>query len=119
MTYDHLTSLLPCCVHHAGMRVTVRPLNLHGHHRHVGGQTQGVEYIGYGQETGTLRSHLFCKSPQILECTWEVSGDTLTIWYGEQGSPARYVGTFNEDRTTNTGAWEWPGGGYQSTMIRL
>lgn len=83
------------------------------------GETQGVEYIGYDQETGTLRSHLFGRSPQILEYTWEVSGDTLTIWYGEQGSPARYVGTFNEDRTTNTGAWEWPGGGYQSTMIRL
>ncbi|UBU18005.1 hypothetical protein [Nonomuraea gerenzanensis] len=82
------------------------------------GVSRSVEYIGYDQETGTLKSHLFGQSHEILKYTWEVAGDTLTIWYGDPGSPARFVGTFNEDRSSNTGAWEWPGGGFQSTMVR-
>ncbi|GGS68109.1 hypothetical protein ACIBIZ_44685 [Nonomuraea spiralis] len=81
--------------------------------------TKAVEYIGYDEESKTLKSHLFGQSAEILKYTWEVDGDTLTIWYGDQGSPARFVGTFNEDRSTNSGAWEWPGGGYQSTMTRV
>lgn len=80
--------------------------------------TVATEYIGYDPETGTLKSHLFGGSHEILKYTWEVSGDTLTIWYGDKDSPARFVGTFNEDRSANTGAWEWPGGGYQSNMVR-
>ncbi|MBB6549784.1 hypothetical protein [Nonomuraea rubra] len=82
------------------------------------GVSKSIEYIGYDPETGTLKSHLFGQSHEILKYTWEVDGDTLTIWYGDPGSPARFVGKFNEDRTANTGAWEWPGGGYQSTMVR-
>ncbi|MQY06698.1 hypothetical protein [Actinomadura macrotermitis] len=82
------------------------------------GDTDAVEYIGHDAETGTLKSHLFGNSPEILEYTWQVEGDTLTIWYGGTDSPARYTGRFNEDRTANTGAWEWPGGGYRSTMVR-
>ncbi|MEV0829570.1 hypothetical protein [Nonomuraea rubra] len=82
------------------------------------GVSKSIEYIGYDPDTGTLKSHLFGQSHEILKYTWEVDGDTLTIWYGDPGSPARFVGKFNEDRTANTGAWEWPGGGYQSTMVR-
>ncbi|NUR85798.1 MAG: hypothetical protein HOY71_17105 [Nonomuraea sp.] len=83
------------------------------------GDTDAIEFIGYDADTKTLKSHLFGTSPEILKYTWEVDGDTLTIWYGDPGSPARFVGTFNEDRTANTGAWEWPGGGYESTMTRV
>jgi hypothetical protein len=84
---------------------------------HGGERTRGVEYIGYDEESQALRSHYF-GTGQILEYVYEVSGDTLTIWFGEAGSPARYTGTFSEDGTTNTGAWSWPGGGYDSTITR-
>jgi hypothetical protein len=47
-----------------------------------------------------------------------LEGDTLTIWGGEKGSPPYYRGTLAaaDDGDTITGAWVWPGGGYESTM---
>ncbi|MBB5785726.1 hypothetical protein [Jiangella mangrovi] len=86
---------------------------------HDGQANRGVEYIGYDQDSGTLRSHFFGAGGEILEYTYELSGDILTIWFGDTSSPARFVGTFSADGSTNTGAWEWPGGGYESTMTRV
>jgi hypothetical protein len=83
-----------------------------------GERTRGVEYIAYDPERGCLASRYFASGGQILEYVYEVAGNTLTIWYGEVGSPARYTGTFSEDGTINTGAWSWPGGGYDSTITR-
>ena len=79
---------------------------------------QGVEYIGYDPQARQLRSHYFGTEDRPLEYTWQVADDTLTIWFGDPSSPARYVGTFSAGGTTNAGAWEWPGGGYRSTMTR-
>jgi len=83
-----------------------------GHH------TTGIEYIGHDAASGTLKSHFFASSGEILEYTYELTDGELTIWFGEPGSPARYRGTFTADATTATGAWTWPGGGYESTMTR-
>jgi hypothetical protein len=82
-------------------------------------QTKGIEIIGYDPGSGTLKSHFFGSTGEILEYTWQLSGDTLTIWYGEEGSPAKFTGTFSPGGKTNTGAWEWPGGGYESNMTRV
>jgi hypothetical protein len=84
----------------------------------AGQRTRGVEYIGHDEETGSLRSHYF-GTGQILEYVYEVTGDTLTIWFGAVGSPASFTGTFSDDGTTNTGRWSWPGGGYDSTITRV
>ena len=84
-----------------------------------GQPTRGVEYVGYDPETRTLRSHYFSGTGEILEYTYELSGDTLTIWYGGTDSPAKYVGTFDATGDRVTGAWEWPGGGYESNMTRV
>jgi hypothetical protein len=83
-----------------------------------GEATTGIEYIGYDAGSGTLKSHFFSSGGDILEYVYEVTGDVLTIWFGEPGSPARYRGTFSDDRSRATGAWAWPGGGYESTMSR-
>jgi hypothetical protein len=85
-----------------------------------GGQkTHGIEIIGYDEESNSLKSHYFSSTGDILEYTWDVSDDTLTIWFGSAGSPAFYKGNFSADGNTNSGAWEWPGGGYESTMTRV
>ncbi|MDO3703270.1 hypothetical protein Q3W71_16475 [Micromonospora sp. C28SCA-DRY-2] len=84
-----------------------------------GDGTKGVEYIGFDTDTGTLRSHFFGQSGEILEYTYEVAGNRLTIWFGDRSSPARFEGTFNDDFTVNTGRWVWPGGGYASTMVKV
>jgi hypothetical protein len=83
-----------------------------------GEPTKGVEYIGWDPETQTLRSHYFGASGEILEYTYQVAGDTLTIWFGGTDSPAKFVGTFDASGNRNTGGWQWPGGGYESNMTR-
>ena len=84
-----------------------------------GEATRGVEYIGWDPESRTLRSHYFGSSGEILEYTYDLTGDTWTIWFGGSDSPARFVGTFDETGNRNTGAWQWPGGGYESNMTRI
>jgi len=81
--------------------------------------TRGVEYIGWDPQSKTLRSHFFGNSGEILEYTYDLSGDTLTIWFGGPGSPAKFVGTFDATGNHNTGAWQWPGGGYESNMHHI
>ncbi len=81
--------------------------------------TRGKEYIGWDPESQTLRSHFFGNSGEILEYTYDLSGDTLTIWFGGPDSPAKFVGTFDATGNRNTGAWQWPGGGYESNMTRI
>ena len=84
-----------------------------------GDVTRGVEYIGWDPESESLRSHYFGSSGEILEYTYDLSGATLTIWFGGPDSPAKFVGDFDAADQQNTGAWEWPGGGYASTMTRI
>ena len=84
-----------------------------------GAVTRGVEYIGWDPESATLRSHYFGSSGEILEYTYDLTGDTLTIWFGGPDSPAKFVGTFDAAGDRNTGEWQWPGGGYESNMTRI
>ncbi|MDX2077646.1 MAG: DUF1579 family protein [bacterium] len=85
---------------------------------HDGRPITGIEIIGYDSESNLLRSSYYGNSAEIFKYVWEIEGDTLTIWGGEKGSPARYIGKFSDDGNTNTGGWEWPGGGYESSMTR-
>jgi uncharacterized protein YndB with AHSA1/START domain len=55
----------------------------------------------------------------VVDYTYELKGDTLTIWFGERGSPAYYEGTLSEDGSTLTGAWHYPGGGYEAISTRI
>jgi hypothetical protein len=95
-----------------------------------GHKIKGIEIIGYergweavGQPVDTsnqdLTSRLFDNMGNTFTYTWEIDDETLTIWGGAKGSPAAYRGKFGDDGNTNSGGWEWPGGGYQSTMTRV
>jgi hypothetical protein len=91
---------------------------------HNGHHTKGIEVIGYGRSwDGTssqdCTSHLFDNDGNAFTYVWEVEEDYLTIWGGERGSPAFFKGKFSDDGNTLTGAWEWPGGGYESTSTRV
>jgi len=57
-------------------------------------------------------------TPAIRSITYELEGDTLTIWGGAEGSPAYSRATFDDQRRTLTAARHWPGGGYTFTMTR-
>lgn len=85
---------------------------------HGGNKVKGIEYIGYDEESKTFKSHYFDTTGSILEYTYGLRDDTLTIWFGEVGSPGKVKGKFSDDGDTNTGGWTWPGGGYESTTTR-
>ena len=40
-------------------------------------------------------------------------------WFGDVCAFNHDHGKFSEDRNLLIGRWEWPGGGYQSTMVRV
>ena len=92
---------------------------------HSGRKIKGIEIIGYDRGFGAtepsanIRSHWYDTVGNTFDYTYEVDDDTLTIWGGEKGSPAYYQGKWSDDRNTNTGAWVYPGGGYESTLTRI
>lgn len=92
---------------------------------HGGRRIKGMEIIGQERGFGAdepaeeITSRWYDDTGNTFQYTYEVAGDTLTIWGGERGSPAYYRGTFNPERTVNSGVWVYPGGGgYDSTMTR-
>jgi hypothetical protein len=90
-----------------------------------GQQTRGLELIGHLRPFGqppspAIHSRYYDNAGNTLDYVYELDGDTLTIWAGEQGSPAYFKGTFSPDGDVLTGEWVYPGGGgYRSTSTRI
>ncbi len=96
------------------------------HHEEFGQNIKGIMLIGYERKWGEdkpsneLIGHWFeSTTGNHFEYVWEVGDDTLTCWLGQKGSDSAFQGTFSNDGNTITGAWKWPGGGYEQTMTRL
>src|SRR5262245_34377202 len=92
---------------------------------HTGHKSRGIEAIGhlhgFGEEPGSdIRTRVYSFLDGLtLDYVYEVSGDTLTIWGGEKGSPAYFKGTFSKDGNILKGSWVYPGGGYSTTSTRV
>jgi hypothetical protein len=90
-----------------------------------GQRTKGIEIIGHLQPFGEapsehVKSRYYDNMGNTLDYTYEMDGNTLTIWGGEKGSPAYMTGSFSHDGNTLTSEWVYPGGGgYKSTMTRV
>lgn len=116
-----------------GATGTVRWEYLEGGHflvQHVdlvsptGETVRGIEVIGHNkpfmQERGEdVISRMYGNDGATLDYVYELDGDTLTIWGGEKGSPAYFRGEFSADGDHLSGAWVWPGGGYDAAMTRV
>lgn len=93
--------------------------------RRDGHPVRGIEVIGRERTFGAeepgedLRAWVFDQAGNTLAYVYELAGDTLTIWGGSKGSPAYLRATFSDDDTSFTGAWVWPGGGYDVTAVRV
>jgi hypothetical protein len=84
---------------------------------------KGIEYIGFDEDTGTLRSRLMGTDGSRFMYTYEFDGDKMYYWFGEKGSDQYSVGTFSDDGNSLTGRWQWPNadgtqGGYEYTITR-
>lgn len=88
--------------------------------RALGRRIKGVEYIGYDQDTQTLRSHYMDVNGANFTYTWELNTntDTINTWFGEKDSDNFFEGRFTDARSYS-GAWQWPGGGYNATLTRI
>jgi hypothetical protein len=72
------------------------------------------------EKSGHLKTHVFGNlSPDPLGYTREIGDDTFTNWFGAVNSPNHYQGGFSKDRNPLIGQWEWSGGGYEATVIRV
>ncbi|MEV4580387.1 hypothetical protein AB0K16_44850 [Nonomuraea jabiensis] len=92
--------------------------------QHNGVPITAVEYIGFDEDAQTLRSHAMDNRGSNFAYTWELDGDTLTVWFGDKGSDTYLKTTFSGDGDTATGGWRWPTGdggtgGYEATMTRI
>ena len=91
----------------------------------LGEEAKGMEVIGHerplGQEpSADIKSRFYSHTGDTLDYTYELEGDTLTIWFGDRGSPAYYEGTLSEDGNVLRGAWHYPGGGgYEAVSTRV
>lgn len=93
--------------------------------KHHGNIIMGIEIIGYERGFGAespsenIKSRAYDNMGNTFDYTYEVDDEFLTIWGGEKGSPAYYRGKWSEEGNINTGAWVYPGGGYESTITRV
>ena len=89
-----------------------------------GTESTGMEVIGHERPLGAepsadIKSRFYSDTGDTLDYTYELEGDTLTIWFGDRGSPAYYRGEFSGDSDILSGRWHWPGGGYEATSTRV
>jgi hypothetical protein len=75
-----------------------------------GAALKGVEYIGFDEDTGTMRSHLMATNGANFTYTWDIDGDVFLYWFGDKGSPFFCRATFNNQGNVLKGRWEWPEG---------
>jgi hypothetical protein len=94
-------------------------------HVDLGPEAKGMEVIGHERPLGEepsadIKSRFYSNTGDTLDYTYELERDTLTIWFGERGSPAYYRGEFSGDGNTLAGAWHYPGGGgYEAISTRV
>jgi hypothetical protein len=90
-----------------------------------GQENTGIEITGHERGMGAepsadIKSRFYSDSGDTSDYVYELEGDTLTIWFGERGSPAYYEGMLSADGRQLVGAWHYPGGGgYQAISTRV
>jgi hypothetical protein len=89
-----------------------------------GNRQEHMEIIGYDRSvdakepSDTLTSRLYTSSGQTLSYTHEIDEKGLTSWFGEKGSTTVMRARWTDENTLS-GAWEWPGGGYDLKLTRI
>ena len=96
------------------------------HHEDNNGSTNGIDGVMIiGNEMGweetepdkEIVGHWFeSSSGHHYKYIWEIDGDTVQFWLISKQSGMQFKGAFSEDGNTISGAWTWPGGGYNLVM---
>src|SRR4029079_506553 len=70
-----------------------------------GYHAKGIEYTGFDEDTGTLRSRLMQIDGGRFMYTYVFDDDKMYCYFGEKGSDTFSVGTLSPDGKTVTGRW--------------
>ena len=86
------------------------------------GDTKGIEIIGFDEESKSLKSHYFDGSGKILEYTYELHNDVLTVSIDMPRAKGQFIAKFSDDGNIYTGSWNWTQDGvknsYDATMTK-
>ena len=80
-----------------GRRFLIQQVNLAG--------IKGLEVIGYDENSGTLRSHYFDSTGEVLQYRYELDGNRIAVAIDMEGRKGRFTGTFAEDGNSYRGSW--------------
>src|SRR5882762_1943357 len=71
---------------------------------------KGLEFIGYDEDSGTLRSHYFDNDGKVMEYTYQVSETDHLISIDMPGIKGAFKGKYSDNGNTITGSWHWKQG---------
>jgi len=84
---------------------------------------KGIEFIGYDQEKGALRSHYFDDDGKVLEYTYTVSETDHIISIDMPGIKGKFDGKYSNNGNIITGSWQWRQGcedmGYKAILTKI
>lgn len=88
-----------------------------------GFHAKGIEYTGFDEDTGTLRSRWMGTDGSRFMYTYVFDGDSWYYYFGEKGSDDFSLGKFSPDGKTATGRWtlvnpDGTKGGYEWKLTR-
>lgn len=85
-----------------------------------GRRLSGVEFITWDEDTQSRRSHLMADDGSNFTYTHQVDDDgTVWSWFGDKGASNFFKGKLSADAKMIHGRWQWPGGGFDVTSIRV
>ena len=68
---------------------------------------KGLEFIGYDEESGTLKSHYFDDDGKVLEYTYMVGETDHIISIDMPHIKGKFNGKYSNNGNTITGDWHW------------
>lgn len=68
---------------------------------------KGIEFIGYDEESGKLKSHYFDDDGKVLEYTYNLSRTDHIIDINMAGITGKFEGRYSNNGNTITGRWHW------------
>jgi hypothetical protein len=87
-----------------------------------GNRYKGVEYSGWDDDTGTVRSRLMGTDGSRFTYTYALEDGVHYYWFGEKDSPIFSRGVIAVDGRSIEGRWTIPGapaGGYDWRLTRI
>lgn len=87
-----------------------------------GSRHKGIEYSGWDEDTGTVRSRLMGTDGSRFTYTYALDGNIYYYWFGEKNAPNFSRGVIAPGGRSIEGRWTIPGapnGGYDWRLTRI